>query len=105
MLFLGEAIYVDDIPSPKDSLHGAFIYSTKPLARVNGVRYESESLPDGVVDLVSYKDIPHEGKNIGAETILGTDLLFADELTRCAGERIALVVSTLIFHCPAFSLC
>ncbi|PHU14053.1 Indole-3-acetaldehyde oxidase [Capsicum chinense] len=28
----GEAVYVDDIPSPPNCLHGAFIYSTKPLA-------------------------------------------------------------------------
>lgn len=69
------------------------MYSTKPLARVNCVRYESGSFPDGVVAIVSYKDIPHGGKNIGAQTIFGIDSLFADELTRCAGERIALVVS------------
>ncbi|KAL2945567.1 Benzaldehyde dehydrogenase (NAD(+)) [Bienertia sinuspersici] len=89
----GEAVYVDDIPSPKDCLHGAFIYSTKPLARVKCVRYESESLPDGVVAVISYKDIPHGGKNIGANTMFGSDPLFADELTRFAGERIALVVA------------
>ncbi|KAI7752788.1 hypothetical protein M8C21_021740, partial [Ambrosia artemisiifolia] len=29
----GEAVFVDDIPSPLNCLHGAFIYSTKPLAR------------------------------------------------------------------------
>ena len=28
----GEAVYVDDIPSPTNCLHGAFIYETKPLA-------------------------------------------------------------------------
>ncbi|XP_021864564.1 abscisic-aldehyde oxidase [Spinacia oleracea] len=89
----GETTYVDDIPSPKDCLYGAFVYSTKPLARVNCVRYESGSFPDGVVAIVSYKDIPHGGKNIGAQTIFGIDSLFADELTRCAGERIALVVA------------
>lgn len=93
--FTGEAIYVDDIPSPEDCLHGAFIYSIKPLARVNCVRYESESFPVGVIDIVSYKDIPHGGKNIGAKTIFGMDSLFADDLTRCAGENIALVVRLL----------
>ncbi|XP_021715610.1 abscisic-aldehyde oxidase-like [Chenopodium quinoa] len=94
----GEATYVDDIPSPKDCLHGAFVYSTKPLARVNCVRYESESHPDGVVSIVSYKDIPHGGKNVGAQTIFGQDLLFADDLTRSAGERIALVVADTQRH-------
>ena len=28
----GEAVYVDDIPSPTNCLHEAFIYETKPLA-------------------------------------------------------------------------
>lgn len=92
LLFSGEAIYVDDIPSPKDCLYGAFVYSTKPLARVNCVRYESESSPDGVAAIISYKDIPHEGSNIGA-SFIGDDVLFADEFTRCTGQRIALVVS------------
>ena len=27
----GEAVYVDDISSPTNCLHGAFIYETKPL--------------------------------------------------------------------------
>uniref|UniRef100_A0A803MDN0 FAD-binding PCMH-type domain-containing protein n=1 Tax=Chenopodium quinoa TaxID=63459 RepID=A0A803MDN0_CHEQI len=94
----GEATYVDDIPSPKDCLYGAFVYSTKPLARVNCVRYESESFPDGVVAVVSYKDIPHGGKNVGAQTNHGNDLLFADDLTRYAGERIALVVADTQRH-------
>ena len=89
----GEAIYVDDIPSPNDCLYGAFIYSTKPLAKVKSVHFQSESLPDGVVSIITYKDIPDGGKNIGSKTGLGIESLFADDLTRCAGERIALVVS------------
>ncbi|KAG8098491.1 hypothetical protein GUJ93_ZPchr0013g34901 [Zizania palustris] len=30
----GEAVYVDDIPAPKDCLYGAFIYSTHPHAEI-----------------------------------------------------------------------
>ncbi|PPD95426.1 hypothetical protein GOBAR_DD07506 [Gossypium barbadense] len=56
-----EAVYEDDIPSPRNCLHGAFIYSTEPLAR--GLR-------------------PYLVLN-----------LYADELTQCAGQRIALVVA------------
>ncbi|KAB2606372.1 abscisic-aldehyde oxidase [Pyrus ussuriensis x Pyrus communis] len=41
----GEAVYVDDIPSPKYCLHGAFIYSTKPLARVKGIKFEPKPHP------------------------------------------------------------
>ncbi|GKV49923.1 hypothetical protein SLEP1_g56645 [Rubroshorea leprosula] len=89
--FVGEAVFVDDIPSPRNCLHGAFIYSRKPLARVNGIKFKPGSLPDGVTALISFKDIP--GENVGSMTIFGTEPLFADELTQCAGQRIAFVVA------------
>ncbi|PPR82070.1 hypothetical protein GOBAR_AA38648 [Gossypium barbadense] len=87
----GEAVYVDDIPSPRNCLHGAFIYSTEPLARVQGIKFKPGSSPHGVSTVVSFKDIP--GENIGAQTIFGSESLYADELTQCAGQRIALVVA------------
>ncbi|KAK8550751.1 hypothetical protein V6N13_119251 [Hibiscus sabdariffa] len=87
----GEAVYVDDIPSPKDCLHGAFIYSTEPLAWVKGIKLKPEASVDGVSALISFKDIP--GENVGAQTIFGGEPLYADELTQCAGQRIALVVA------------
>ncbi|XP_074289729.1 abscisic-aldehyde oxidase-like [Silene latifolia] len=89
----GEAIYVDDIPSPNDCLYGAFVYSTKPLARVKSVQFQSNSLPDGVLAVITYKDIPEGGENLGNKSPLGNESLFADELTRCAGELVALVVA------------
>ncbi|XVE59723.1 hypothetical protein DITRI_Ditri05aG0069300 [Diplodiscus trichospermus] len=87
----GEAVYVDDIPSPRNCLHGAFIYSTEPLARVNSIKLKPLSSLDGLTAVISFKDIP--GENIGAQTIFGPEPLYADELTQCAGQRIALVVA------------
>ncbi|GLT38977.1 hypothetical protein SLA2020_131890 [Shorea laevis] len=87
----GEAVFVDDIPSPRNCLHGAFIYSRKPLARLNSIKFKPGSLPDGATALISFKDIP--GENVGSMTIFGTEPLFADELTQCAGQRIAFVVA------------
>ncbi|XP_027104274.2 abscisic-aldehyde oxidase-like isoform X1 [Coffea arabica] len=89
----GEAVYVDDIPSPPNCLHGAFIYSTKPLAHVRGVEIKSYTQLNGVAAVISYKDIPEGGENVGSKTIFGVEPLFADDLTRCAGEPIALVVA------------
>lgn len=89
---IGEAVYVNDIPSPSNCLHGAFIYSTKPLARVQNVRFKNRSLPDGVTALITYNDIPSGGENIGSKTIFGTEPLFADDITSCAGQCLALVV-------------
>ena len=88
--YAGEAVYVDDIPSPTNCLHGAFIYSTKPFARVKGIKLKPQSVADRVSALISFKDIP--GENIGAKNRLGSEPLFADEFTRCAGQYIAFVV-------------
>ncbi|KAI3823458.1 hypothetical protein L1987_04894 [Smallanthus sonchifolius] len=86
----GEAVFVDDIPSPLNCLHGAFIYSTKPLARVKGIKLKSEK---DVNSVVTFQDIPKGGDNIGAKTLFGAEPLFADELTQCAGQRIAFAVA------------
>ncbi|CAN0858158.1 Indole-3-acetaldehyde oxidase [Linum grandiflorum] len=87
----GEAVYVDDIPSPPNCLYGAFVCSTKPYARVKDIGFnKSKPLPDGVVALISSNDIPKGGQNVGS---IGNETLFAHEVTHCAGERLALVVA------------
>ncbi|XP_052202899.1 abscisic-aldehyde oxidase-like isoform X2 [Diospyros lotus] len=89
----GEAVYVDDIPSPTNCLHGAFIYSTKPLAWVKRVKLNSKYLQDNVAGVISFRDIPKGGENIGSKTIFGIEPLFADDITRCAGQALAFVVA------------
>ncbi|KAJ0714442.1 putative aldehyde oxidase [Helianthus annuus] len=86
----GEAVFVDDMPSPLNCLHGAFIYSTKPLARVKSIKLKSEKDVNAVV---TFQDIPKGGDNIGAINHFGTDPLFSNELTQCAGQRIAFAVA------------
>lgn len=92
--YIGEAVFVDDIPSPTNCLHGAYIYSSKPLARIKSIKLKPELQLDGVRNIISSKDIPNGGNNFGARTRFGTEPLFAEEIARCAGERLALVVST-----------
>ncbi|KAK5803648.1 indole-3-acetaldehyde oxidase-like [Gossypium arboreum] len=87
----GEAVYIDDIPSPKDCLYGAFIYSLEPRARVKGIKFNPGSSPKGVIALITSKDIP--GLNLGSKTVFGTELLYADDLTEGVGQRIAFVVA------------
>ncbi|XP_021692639.1 indole-3-acetaldehyde oxidase isoform X2 [Hevea brasiliensis] len=94
----GEAVYVDDIPSPGNCLYGAFIYSTKPFARVKGIKFNSKSLPVGVTSLISFKDIPKGGQNIGSIFVFGPEPLFAEELTQYAGEPIAFVLADTQKH-------
>lgn len=83
---IGEAVYVDDIPSPPNCLHGAFIYSSKPLARVRSIK-SPELQRDGVKYVVSSKDIPNGGENIGSKTIFGIEPLFAEEIARCVDRK------------------
>ncbi|KAE8037661.1 hypothetical protein FH972_010233 [Carpinus fangiana] len=94
----GEAIYVDDIPSPANCLYGSFIYSTKPLALVKGIKFQPKPYPDGLAAVITYNDIPTGGENIGSKTIFGTEPLFAEELTECAGQRLAFVVADTQKH-------
>ncbi|CAH8341865.1 unnamed protein product [Eruca vesicaria subsp. sativa] len=94
----GEAVFVDDIPTLPNCLHGAFIYSTEPLAKIKSISFSENVTPTGVFALLTFKDIPQQGQNIGSKTVFGPGPLFADELTRCAGQRIALVVADTQKH-------
>lgn len=93
--YLGEAVFVDDIPSPKDCLHGAFISSKKALARVKSINFPSSSPCQKVLAFISFKDIPEVAENIGSKTIFGAEPLFADDYTCYAGQPLGFVV--LIF--------
>ncbi|XP_020525175.1 indole-3-acetaldehyde oxidase isoform X2 [Amborella trichopoda] len=94
----GEAIYVDDIPSPKDCLYGAFVYSQKPFASVKHIEFDSLMESPGVVSFVSVKDIPKGGENIGSESIFGKETLFADDLTEYAGQPIGVLIAETQKH-------
>ncbi|XP_077247687.1 putative aldehyde oxidase 4 [Tasmannia lanceolata] len=89
----GEAVFVDDIPSPKDCLHGAFICSTRPLARVKGIEFKTSLASQRIVTLISAKDIPRGGENIGSQSIFGTEPLFADDLAQFAGQPLGFVIA------------
>lgn len=100
----GEAVYVDDIPAPTNCLYGAFIYSTKPYAKVKGVCFKENSVPDGVLAVISYKDVPKGGQNIGMKFSFGPELLFAEDFTLHVGQCIALVVSLNLNCLMSFEL-
>ncbi|XP_058105796.1 indole-3-acetaldehyde oxidase-like isoform X2 [Magnolia sinica] len=89
----GEAVYVDDIPSPKDCLHGAFVRSMKPLARVKGIQFKSTSASERILTVISVKDIPRGGMNIGCKGLVVGEPLFADDLTEYAGQPLGFVIA------------
>ncbi|RLN16946.1 indole-3-acetaldehyde oxidase [Panicum miliaceum] len=90
----GEAVYVDDIPAPKDCLYGAFIYSTHPYAHVKGIDFKTSLASKKVITVVTAKDIPSGGKNIGSSFPgLGDEPLFADPIAEFAGQNIGVVIA------------
>jgi hypothetical protein len=94
--YTGEAVYVDDIPVPKGCLYGAFIYSTRPHAHVKGINFKSSLASQKVITVITAKDIPRGGQNIGSSfPMLGEEVLFADQVVEFAGQNIGIVVRLL----------
>ncbi|KAL6005132.1 aryl-alcohol oxidase 3 [Asimina triloba] len=87
----GEAIYVDDIPSPKDCLHGAFICSKRPFARIRSIEFKPTSASQKISSVISVKDVPKGGKNVGSWCMFGSEPLFADNVTLFAGQPLGFV--------------
>uniref|UniRef100_A0A8R7Q0G5 FAD-binding PCMH-type domain-containing protein n=4 Tax=Triticum TaxID=4564 RepID=A0A8R7Q0G5_TRIUA len=90
----GEAVYVDDIPAPKDCLYGAFIYGTHPHAHIKGFNFKPSLAAQKVITVISAKDIPVGGKNIGTSyPMLGDEALFGDPVSEFAGQTVGIVIA------------
>jgi len=98
----GEAVYVDDIPAPKNCLYGEFIYSTQPLAYVKSIKFKSSLASTKIIDVVTAKDIPCGGENIGSSFVFGDEPLFGDPIAEYAGQALGIVVgpTTRYYWCP-----
>jgi indole-3-acetaldehyde oxidase len=87
-------VYVDDIPAPKDCLYGAFIYSKHPHAHVKGISFKSSLASQKVITVITAKDIPKGGENIGSTfPMIGNEALFVDPVAEFAGQNVGVVVS------------
>nr|CAB3456314.1 unnamed protein product [Digitaria exilis] len=89
----GEAVYVDDIPAPKNCLYGEFIYSTQALAYVKCIKFRSSLASERIIDVVSAKDIPIGGENIGSTFTFGDEPLFGDPIAEYAGQALGVVIA------------
>ncbi|RCV40527.1 hypothetical protein SETIT_9G061500v2 [Setaria italica] len=89
----GEAVYVDDIPAPKDCLYGAFIYSSHPHAHVKGINFKPSLASQKVITVITAKDIPSGGENVGSSIMQGDEALFADPVAEFAGQNIGVVIA------------
>uniref|UniRef100_J3MK08 aldehyde oxidase n=1 Tax=Oryza brachyantha TaxID=4533 RepID=J3MK08_ORYBR len=90
----GEAVYVDDIPAPKNCLYGEFVYSTQPLASVKSINFKPSLASKKIITFVSAKDIPTGGRNIGSTFLFGDEEpLFADPIAEFAGQALGVVIA------------
>lgn len=85
-------MYVDDIPSPKDCLYAAFVYSKKPMVLVKGIDFKSTPESGNIISIITINDIPDKGINIASGYLFGKEPLFPDPLIQFAGEPLAIVV-------------
>ncbi|XP_024538449.1 probable aldehyde oxidase 1 [Selaginella moellendorffii] len=97
----GEAIYVDDIPAPRDCVHAVYVYSTKALAKINGIRLENALASPGALSFVGVDDIPSGGQNMGLVSDLSQEKLFAEDKVECVGHAVGLMIADTLRNAKA----
>ena len=58
----GEAIFVNDIPEPKNMLHTAVFISSIPHGKIKKLYIEEAEKSEGVIKVITAKDIPGENQ-------------------------------------------
>jgi xanthine dehydrogenase large subunit len=87
---LGEATYTDDIPEAQGTLHAALGTSPKAHARILSINLDPVRAMPGVVDVLTYKDIP--GTN-DCGPIIHDDPILAEEKVEYVGQPIFVVIA------------
>ena len=86
----GESVYLDDIPLVQGTLYACVFDSPVAHGRLNGVRTAEAELSDGVVRVITAKDIVGENQ-IGG--IIPDEPLLADDEVHFQGMPIAIVLA------------
>ncbi|MGN0267451.1 MAG: molybdopterin-dependent oxidoreductase [Lachnospiraceae bacterium] len=98
----GTLKYCDDFEADEFGedvmLHGAFVFAPVPHAKINGVDYSAAEKAEGVVRIVTHKDVPGLNK-IGTWT--PDQPIFCTDEVRFLGDYIALVVADTEAHARA----
>lgn len=102
----GEARYTHDLPLPPRGLYAAFVTSLRAVADFHYVVPDQANTPvdvptllqhvsatfPGVVDYITYLDIPPHGVNLQGSA--GDDPLFCEGKVTCWGQSIGLVLAS-----------
>lgn len=86
----GKSIYLDDIPTIRGTLYGVVFDSAIAHGYINSVDYSKALALDGVIQILTYKDIPGENQ-IGG--IISDEELFASKEVHFQGQLIALILA------------
>ncbi len=91
----GNAIYVDDMPELRGTLHAAPILSTQAHAKLHGVDGTAALAMPGVVGLVLTADIPGEPM---LAAFAGDEPVFAIDTVQHIGQVVGLVVAKSVMQ-------
>jgi len=86
----GQAPYLDDLPVPRGTLHGAFALAPVAHGRLKGLDLAAARTSPGVVAVFTAADIP--GRNNAGPSVID-DPLLAGDLISFHGQALALVVA------------
>ncbi len=89
----GEALYVDDLPTPARTLHAAIGQAEDAHAKLKGLDLSEVRAAKGVVAVLTAADIPGEN-DVGP--VFPGDPLLADEKIEYAGQALFLVVAETV---------
>jgi xanthine dehydrogenase large subunit len=92
----GEALFVDDLPTPERMLHGLVVTSPHAHARILSSRLEAAHLVPGVAVVLSYKDIPGHNQ---MGPVIKDELCLAENETTFAGQAVFLIAAENIGQC------
>jgi len=87
----GEAQYVDDLPSTRDTLHAALVLSDKPNAKLASIDASEALAMEGVVGFFSAKDLSEEDNVWGPAA--QDEQLFRRDVVTSTGQSIGIMVA------------
>jgi len=96
----GSAVYIDDIPEPKNLLHIYVAMSEKAHADISGLDLRAVKAAPGVACVLSAADIPGEND---VSPFAGDDPLFAETLVEYIGQPIFAVAANSLAEAIAAS--
>ncbi|SNX84972.1 probable xanthine dehydrogenase [Melanopsichium pennsylvanicum] len=88
----GEAVYIDDLPSVANELHAGFVLSQRAHAVLKKVDATAALKMPGVVDFITYKDIPEGGSNVWGPPAMD-EMFFAEDKVYTVGQIIGVIVA------------